>query len=295
MKSMMNIKKLLVVGGDKRQLYMAQSLMKRGFDVELYGFIPLDGFEHMSCVRDESLETAAQNANAIILPLPVSRDGITVNTQGGGRAATLEELSDILERGQTVFAGMMSNSWKSNFFKKGIRVFDYFEREELAVNNAIPTAQGVIKIAIDNLEITLHGSHCAVTGFGRTAKILAEMLSAMGAHVTVAARKCSDLAWARSAGYEGVHFGELAECADKFDVLVNTVPTLVVDEKILSNLRSDCLIIEIASAPYGIDFARAKELGLKVIVTGSLPGKTAPKTAGEIIGDAISNIIKEGS
>ena len=68
MKSMMNIKKLLVVGGDKRQLYMAQSLMKRGFDVELYGFIPLDGFEHMSCVRDESLETAAQNANAIILP-----------------------------------------------------------------------------------------------------------------------------------------------------------------------------------------------------------------------------------
>lgn len=291
----MNIKKLLVVGGDKRQLYMADSLMHKGFDVELYGFSPLDGFEHMSYVGDKSFESAAAGANAVILPLPVSRDGITVTSQGGGRTVTLEELSDILERGQTVFAGMMSNSWKSNFFKKGIRVFDYFEREELVVNNAIPTAQGVIKIAIDNLEITLHSSSFAITGYGRTAKVLARILKAMGANVTVAARKCSDLAWARSEGFEGVHIKDLPLCADKFDVLVNTVPTLVVDDSILAKLKKGCLIIEIASAPYGIDFARAKELGLEVIVAGSLPGKTAPKTAGEIISDAISNIIKEGS
>ncbi len=291
----MNIKKLLVVGGDKRQLYMAESLMHKGFDVELYGFSPLDGFKDMSYVGDNNLSLAAANANAVILPLPVSRDGITVNSRGGGRSVTLEELSDILERGQTVFAGMMSNSWKSNFFKKGIRVFDYFEREELVVNNAIPTAQGVIKIAMDSLETTLHGSNFAITGYGRTAKILARMLGAMGADVTVAARKCSDLAWARSEGFTGVHIYELPVCADKFDVLVNTVPTLIIDDTILAKLKKDCLIIEIASAPYGIDFARAEELGLKVTVAGSLPGKTAPKTAGVIIGDAIFNIIKEGS
>lgn len=81
--------------------------------------------------------------------------------------------------------------------------------------------------------------------------------------------------------------------APELDLLVNTVPSLVLDCKTLSALRRDCLVIDIASAPYGTDFACARELGLNVIVPGSLPGKTAPKTAGEIIADAILNIIKE--
>jgi dipicolinate synthase subunit A len=174
-------------------------------------------------------------------------------------------------------------------------VFDYFEREELAVNNAVPTAQGVIKIAMENMKITLHGARCAVTGYGRTAKVLADMLAALGARVTVAARKCSDLAWARTGGLDAVNISELMKTAPELDLLVNTVPSLVLDCKTLSALRRDCLVIDIASAPYGTDFACARELGLNVIVPGSLPGKTAPKTAGEIIADAILNIIKEGS
>ena len=190
---------------------------------------------------------------------------------------------------------MMDGALKSSFFKKGIRVFDYFEREELAVNNAVPTAQGVIKIAMENMKITVHGAQCAVTGYGRTAKVLADMLAALGAHVTVAARKCSDLAWARTGGLNAVNISELMKTAPELDLLVNTVPSLVLDCKTLSALRRDCLVIDIASAPYGTDFACARELGLNVIVPGSLPGKTAPKTAGELIADAILNIIKEGS
>ena len=236
-------------------------------------------------------DSAAARADAVILPLPVSRDGVHLNSS----PLTLNELSDTLERGQTVFAGMMDGALKSSFFKKGIRVFDYFEREELAVNNAVPTAQGVIKIAMENMKITLHGARCAVTGYGRTAKVLADMLAALGARVTVAARKCSDLAWARTGGLDAVNISELIKTAPELDLLVNTVPSLVLDCKTLSALRRDCLVIDIASAPYGTDFACARELGLNVIVPGSLPGKTAPKTAGEIIADAILNIIKEGS
>lgn len=220
----MNIKKLLTVGGDERMLYTSQSLAEKGFDVEIFASSPPAGFENMCPTGEKSIDSAAARADAVILPLPVSRDGVHLNSS----PLTLNGLSDTLERGQTVFAGMMDGALKSSFFKKGIRVFDYFEREELAVNNAVPVS-------------------------------------------------------------------ELMRTAPKLDLLVNTVPSLVLDCKILSALRRDCLVIDIASAPYGTDFACARELGLNVEVPGSLPGKTAPKTAGEIIADAIFNIIKEGS
>lgn len=286
----MQIKKLLTVGGDERMFYTSQCLADNGFDVEVYADSPLEGFD-LAVTGKKSIDSAAARADAIILPLPVSRDGVHLNTC----PLTLNELSDALERGQTVFAGMMDSTLKSVFFKKGIRVFDYFEREELAVNNAVPTAQGVVKIAMDNMKITLHNSHCAVTGYGKTATAIAYMLSALGAQVTVVARKCSDLARARIQGLFAVGFDELSDKASEFDLLVNTVPSLVLDCQVLSALKKECLVIDIASAPYGTDFACARELGLNVKVPGSLPGKTAPKTAGEIIADAILNIIKEGS
>ena len=182
----MNIRKLLTVGGDERMLYTSQSLAEKGFDVEIFAPSPPAGFEHMRPTGDKSIDSAAARADAVILPLPVSRDGVHLNSS----TLTLNELSDTLERGQTVFAGMMDGALKSSFFKKGIRVFDYFEREELAVNNAVPTAQGVIKIAMENMKITLHGARCAVTGYGRTAKVLADMLAALGARGEGVQRSC---------------------------------------------------------------------------------------------------------
>lgn len=292
---MEKINKFLVLGGDRRQIFMAKSLIKNGYNVELYGFDEARAAEEGLNNSQSELADVIQNADAIILPLPVSRDGVTVNTSFPKEIGTLAELSELLERDQVVFAGMMSNAWKSNFFKKGIKVYDYFEREELAVYNAIPTAQGVVKIAIDNLPITLHGSKCAVTGYGRTARILARMLGAMGAQITICVRKVSDVAWAKAEGYSGTLLKDMHKRAGEFDILVNTVPNLVVNESILKKLKKDCLIIEIASAPFGIDFTAAADLGLKVVNPGSLPGKTAPKTAGEIIAESIMNIIKEGS
>lgn len=291
---MREIKRFLIIGGDKRQMYLAYYLLSMGYKAELFGFELLEGCDDIRC-RCTELKKAVESAQVIILPLPASMDGQKINSPYGKTKETLEKLSDCLDRDQFVFAGMMSNAWKSNFFKKGIQVYDYFEREELAVMNAIPTSQGVIKIAIDNLPITLHNSKCLITGYGRTAKVLAKMLSAMGALVTISARKCSDLAWANAEGYRSVYLKDLHNNDNNFDILVNTVPTLVVDERILATLNPDCLIVDISSSPYGIDFEAAESLGLKFIIAGSLPGKVAPKTSGEIIGEAIINTIKEGS
>ena len=119
------------------------------------------------------------------------------------------------------------------------------------------------------------------------------MLSAVGADVTVCVRRPSAIALAAVNGLGGCLISDFYKSADRYDILINTVPAQVIDRKILKNVRPDCLIIDVASAPYGTDFAAAHELGINALQCSSLPGKTAPKTAGRIIADAVINILKE--
>jgi dipicolinate synthase subunit A len=53
------------------------------------------------------------------------------------------------------------------------------------------------------------------------------------------------------------------------------------------------LLIDLASAPGGVDIVAAKKHGLAVTHALSLPSKTAPASAGEIIAESILNIIEE--
>jgi dipicolinate synthase subunit A len=130
-------------------------------------------------------------------------------------------------------------------------------------------------------------------GFGRIGKILARMLLGIGANVTVEARKYQDLAWIKSYGYNGVHLNQLEKVIGNYDVIFNTIPSVILDTEILSKIKKDCLVIDLASKPGGVDFEMARDMGLKVIWALSLPGKVAPNTAGNIIKDTIFNIIDE--
>ena len=77
------------------------------------------------------------------------------------------------------------------------------------------------------------------------------------------------------------------------DIIFNTIPSLILNDEILTKVKKDALIIDLASKPGGIDFDAAKSYGLKVIWALSLPGKIAPVSSGAIIKDTIMNIIKE--
>jgi len=292
-------KRILVLGGDSRQIYMSQYLRKNGARAVLFGFdnikqekpeLEFDDLEFAS----GSLKDEISKSDIIILPLPVTRDNSYLNCAFSKKNVKLSEIVRHITKDHIVFGGMIKDELFEKLSKKAAQVTDYFLREDLSVLNAIPTAEGVLGIIIDKLPITIHSSECAVTGFGRTGKAVGRSLRALGAKVTVSARSTDALANAISEGHQVCPLSELYKQAHKFDVLINTIPSLVIDKKILQNLRRDCLIIEIASAPFGVDFAGADRLGINVIKAGSLPGKVAPKTAGKIISDTLINILKEG-
>ena len=75
--------------------------------------------------------------------------------------------------------------------------------------------------------------------------------------------------------------------------MFNTVPTMIFDKALLMNTDSNTLIIDLASLPGGVDFETAQKFGTDAVRALSLPGKCAPKTAGEIIKTTVFNIIEE--
>lgn len=288
---MKNNKSLLILGGDSRQLYMPEYLISKGFDVSLFGF-DSQGLKKEYEFKG-SLETAVHNSDVIILPLPSSRDAVNINAPFSNNEISFAELALYVDSSKILLGAMLPKDWINIIKSKGIRFHDYFTREDLALLNAVPTAEGVVGTLIFKLPVTLKDSKIAITGFGRCGAALAKALKAMGAAVTIAVRNSTAIAKAQSEGYNACYLEDLHKTAGEFDAIVNTVPAPVVDRKILSNMNPESPVIEIASAPFGIDFSAAQELKIKVIKEGSIPGRTSPKTAGKIISDTICNIFKE--
>lgn len=269
-----------IIGGDERQIFLRQRLLADGHTVRMCGFERHES--HISCL---TAGDALFGADCVILPLPTSKDGKTVFTPLGNDEILLCDLPKAAKK-RTLFLSAITPVGAH-------RECDYFAREELTVLNAALTAEGAIAAAINNTSRALLGSNCLVAGFGRIGRLLCSRLSPFGAKITATARRKETLSWIRSYGYEGIDSGDIERCADRFDIIFNTAPEMLFTPHILGRLKPTSVIIELASAPYGIDFEAAEELGLRVIRAAGLPAKTAPETAAQIIYDTIQNIISE--
>ena len=274
----------LILGGDNRSLYLGEYLENQGFKVCYYAF------NHTECYN--SLEEAMNSSDVIVLPLPFTKDRLTLNTPLFDDKVVISDIVALLSNKKMVFGGQLPKSFCEELESRDCPYCDYFLLDELAIYNAVPTAEGVVQVLIEELPITIHGMKCGILGYGRVGKVLANTLSSLGAKVTVFARKQSAFAEIYASSMEFKHFDVLSTESNDFDVVINTVPVKVLGDAQLSKLNPDCILVEVASAPFGIDFQSAKEKAFKVIKAGSLPGKVAPKTAGEIIGRSILPMIR---
>ncbi len=288
----MTAKYISVIGGDMRHAALARVLAERGFDVRFYGIDIYKG-DFGGAKKCASAEEALTGADIVILPLPAGSGGIYINAPFADGEITIDEVAEKMPAGALLLGGMIPQEFLLRIGERKIRCIDYYEREELTVMNAIPTAEGAIAIAMDELPITLHGMRAAVLGFGRVANILSHKLAALGVSVTVFARKSHARAWAKAYGYGAEDFDALGAHIAEYDCVFNTVPGVVIDSGVLGKMRHDTLIIDLASKPGGVDYIRARECGIKAIPALSLPGRVAPDTAGGYIADTVMNIIRE--
>ena len=280
-----------VVGGDRRQARLAALLAEDGHRVHTYALEQVEETEG-TVLRAESMEKMGL-ADCVILPLPaVGEDGMLHAPLSEKRIA-VNEVLDAMRPGQLVAGGRLDENTVLAARARGLLWRDYFEREELTVANAIPTAEGAIQIAMENLPITLHGCRALVIGYGRIGRILAARLRGLGAFVTVAARRYEQLTWAEAEGCTAQRLAEMGGWLCGYDLVVNTVPAQLLGEEQLADLNPACLVIDVASKPGGVDLQAAQRLGVKVIWALSLPGKVAPVTAARAIRQSIYHILQE--
>ncbi len=250
-----------IMGGDVRQRYLAAYFAAKGFEVT------------SSYLGEET--PPHWEADALILPLPTSRDGDWLHTPLSKKRIPLEEIR-AKNRSPYLFGGMLP---------RGFCGTDYFHGEEVTLANAVPTAEGAIALAIANTPFTLAGEEVLILGGGRIGQLLALKLGALGAGVTVGARRAETLALCRNLGAKAYCYEDLPY--HRFRLIFNTVPATVLDEERLQKLPKGALLMELASAPGGFDPALAAGYGLAVLNAQGLPGKYAPETAAKIIGDYI--------
>lgn len=259
-----------ILGGDRRALAAAK-ILSENFEIRFFGFG--DG---------STLEKTLENADYALLPIPLTRDGKTLNAPFSKEKTPL---SEIFAAQNTVFFGAESANMKS---------FDLFSREDVKTLNAVPTAEGAIAEAIMRTKKTLWRSNCLVAGFGKIGKALSVRLRALGANVTVSARKDRDLAEISALGMSPVPTDDVAAALPDADVVFNTVPSPIFGEKEFSLTKKDALFIELASAPGGFDPKIAEKYEIRSVALPALPGRTAPETSGKIIADAVMKILKGG-
>lgn len=279
----MKNRNIIIVGGDKRQKYLKEYLAQSGFLVDSYGLFDWDD-------DTDKLKSIINENSAIILPLPATRNGKNINMPFSKKEISVDRLLSFLGKENLVFGGIIKDDLLSRLRETDIPFVDYYD-EAFIEKNAVLTAFGTLKIILEHIDFALPMGNFAITGYGRVARETASLLTSLSCNVTVFARNPSQREDANIKGCKAYPITTLSSLANSFDIIINTVPSEIITEETAKNINEKCKVIELASAPYGMDFEIMRKNGIDVIKAFGLPGKYTPKTAGEIIGNKIINYI----
>ncbi len=284
-----------VIGGDRRQVIMIKKLLERGHRVKVFAInAPLNNISGAELFS--STEKTISGCDMLLLPLPVSRDGVNINLTSSSQPIQINDIIKACSKNQdiVIFGGLIPSEMIEAAENLNVDIIDYYKSEELQQKNALPSAEGAIMIAMENIDRVIEGMNVLISGYGRIGKILANKLNALGACVSVAARRDEVLCEIAMSGLTPVKITsveDMVEATRSCEVIFNTVPKQIFTKQIIDKMENDPIYIEIASAPGGIDIPYARSNGMQIIFAPSLPGKYAPASAGEYIYETVKDIL----
>ncbi|MBS4177071.1 dipicolinic acid synthetase subunit A [Lederbergia citrea] len=284
---------IAVLGGDARQLEIIRKLTE--LDAKLF----LIGFEQLAqpfsgAVKEKLENVDFSQMDSLILPVPgTNLQGEVETIFSSEKIVLTEQILNMTPSYCTIYSGI-SNTYLDQISKdSNRRLIQLFERDDVAIYNSIPTVEGTIMMAIQNTDITIHQSSIAVLGLGRVGMSVARTFALLGAKVKVGARKSAHLARITEMGLVPFHLNDLKDEVKDLDMCINTIPSLILNAGIIANMPSNSLIIDLASKPGGTDFRYAEKRGIKALLAPGLPGIVAPKSAGQILANVLSQLLAE--
>jgi dipicolinate synthase subunit A len=283
------------IGGDARQLEVIKKCILLDAIVTLIGFDNLDSIFTGATKKPLSCDVL-KDADALILPIVGTDDNGFVESIFCSKPLRLvEEHAACLQKHCVVYTGMAKPYLKNLLEAHHIALVELLDRDDVAIYNSIPTVEGALMMAIQNTDITIHGSQAIVLGLGRTGMSMARALHALGARVRVGARRQEHLARIYEMGLTPFHISELKQQVSNVDFVFNTIPQLILTAEVIAQMPQSAFILDLASKPGGTDFRFAERRGIKALLAPGLPGIVAPKTAGQILANTLSRLIAEQS
>lgn len=258
---------ILVMGGDKRQILLTRRLNELGYNAVYY-----------------DKEQPGIAFDALILPYPVAKDGVTLNAPLSKENILLNDIYKYVRPGGKILGGNLPKDFCNN---PSFIFTDYAKDEILLYKNAVLTAQAALCLIMNETQKPLSNSKITVVGLGRIGGLLSEYLLPLGADITVVTGNSKKLAYCKAKGIKAVDTKNIGGILGESDVIVNTSPNSVFCGDVLTQIKKDAVYFELASAPYGIDFAAAEKCGIKTVKGFGLPGRYFSISACECILESI--------
>lgn len=291
----------IIIGGDLRNGYIYKELKDRGFDLYEYGVWWKDEEGLVSAIHPtwdkREVLNRLKECDCIVLPVPVTRDGIRISSMNNAPSILLEEIkAELLSRNQHeehhpiyIFGGNIPDGYFENI--NGAKQVDYMKSNGIALQNAVATAEGVICEAIKLSDYNLSGKTALLLGYGRCGKVLANRLKAMNMDLTVLVRRNESMYEAKALGYKCAILANFNKKLN-YDYIFNTIPGKVLTEKQLESISDQSLVLEIASGEGGFGKEWITKWNGRYANLKGMPGKYAPAESGKILAEFIMNHIE---
>lgn len=231
-----------------------------------------------------------EEADVVICPIPFSKDGKNIN----GTNITIDYLIESIKNSKkTLVTGVINSDVIDKLRENNIDVIDIMEYEEFSIKNAVATSEGAIKKAIEMTDYTLNNSNILILGYGRIGKCLSRNLEGFGANIYCEARKSKDIALIKAMGYNEVDLVNLDNVLPHMDIIFNTIPTLILDKERVGKLKANVCVIDLASAPGGVDFEELYKREINTCWYLAVPSKDSPYSAALYIKETLDKILGE--
>ena len=286
--------KILFLGGDKRQLEIIKHLANKGHEIDALGYDQshFDGAIRKVTLPDINIEAY----NVVIFPVSGVKDDFSVVSDFTDAKVLLNDhFLDGIGTQSLIFTGIMTNALDKMLKNSNKDAIALMQDSDVKKDNSIPTTEGIIGDLVFNTDYTINGSNIFILGYGNVGKTLTEKLKALGASLTVGVIALDEFESLAKNNVNCLYTNNrllMEGVMQDSDVIINTVPELIINKEYLRVMNKDVYILDISSYPHGVDFEAANEMQIKNKLLLGIPSLVAPKTAGQILVNKIDSILE---
>lgn len=278
----------LIIGDDRRYSIIINNFKEKKYNIDLLGF------------NDEIIGTSKISLNDIdiskydVILFPVSGVGNDFFIKSNENIKLSIDFLKNSKENVLIFSGINTECLDRmlNYSKKTATFL--MKDKEVIKENVIPTVEGILADIIINTDITIRNSNVMVIGYGNVGKVLVRTLEYLNANVTVSIELDKDKEILDLLSIPSVYSKDINNMISKIskqDIIINTAPSLVLDNKYINYYKDDVYILDIASYPYGIDKKLLDNSNIKNKIYSSIPNEVAYKTSGIILTKKINSYL----